>query len=164
MDKSIVIISGEQHGKKKFNKIARERCFVRNVNVFNQIQDKTKKFIVANNECEVEDQYCRYENQNIGEQIERFQQDDSEEKTVSIGECIKTFTKSLLVLHWISPELTEGLKESEGAMQLHIASSDSETNIENYDIVLYEDTVDFIEKVDKFLDAVLNCNTQKENK
>jgi hypothetical protein len=146
MNNAIVVLSGTPRARLRFNKVAKKSCFVKNVNAGNRF---------SKNGLEIEEI-------NALGSIEDFLQDDREEITVSIEENLKTFSRALLVLHWISCELTEKLKETSGIIQLHVTSRNLPTNIEYHDFVLYEDDLNFESEVQRVIDILTNTKSKNQ--
>jgi hypothetical protein len=146
MNNAIVVLSGTPRARLRFNKVARKSCFVKNVNAGNRF---------SKNGLEGEEI-------NALGSIEDFLQDDSEEIMVSVREGVKTFSRALLVLHWISCELTEKLKESSGIIQLHVTSRNLPTNVEHHDFVLYEDDLNFESEVQRVIDILTKTNPKNQ--
>jgi len=59
----------------------------------------------------------------------------------------KIFTNFILIAHGVSKELISILKDEYGVYQIHISRRDLNSNIELYDLVLYEDDENFEEEV-----------------
>ena len=175
MNKAIVLITGTSAGRSKFNKIAKETCWVWSAsprdylckvsnNKFYWNGDKDDNFFkfitdlsnLVNTSYEFEKKY-------IDELVEKFRQTDDEVKT-SYDEHgnQKTFNRFLLVIQDISKEFTEELKDDEGGFQIHITRRDLHTNIENHDLTLFEDDLDFEEQVQKTLNVLLDYKKEKE--
>jgi hypothetical protein len=143
MEKAIVVISGEWKNKKKFNKIARKLCFVRNENVGNRLKNDLEESVEG--------------------RIEAFLQDDSDEKVINTDRCTKVFSRALLILHYIGRELTEVLKETNGIIQIHITNKDDlSTKIEDYDVVLYSDDPNFENEVQRVIDILTNTKSKNQ--
>jgi hypothetical protein len=146
MNNAIVVLSGTPRARLRFNKVARKSCFIKNVNAGNRF---------SKNGLESEEI-------NALGSIEDFLQNDSEEIMVSVGGSVKTFSRALLVLHWINHELTEKLKETSGIIQLHVTSRNLPTNIEYHDFVLYEDDPNFESEVQRAIDILTNTKSKNQ--
>jgi hypothetical protein len=173
MEKAIVILTGTPSGKVKFDKIITQECWRWNVSAKNWLAEvaTTKLYWKGAEEGERNEEYHKtlanfyafvnqyfgYETHYVREAIERFRADDVEQRS-NQG---KVFSKFLLVLHGISKELTQKLKEEEGAIQIHITSRSLNTNVEHHDLVYYEDDAEFEEQVRHIVNVLTNTKEKE---
>ena len=178
MDKAIIILSGTPSAKVSFDRIITQECWRWNVNSKNWLAQVAKEKLYWSAEDRDEqyhktlaafytfvNQHFGFETHYIREAIERFRAFDAEQMIIHVEEQNqnKTFTKFLLVLHGVSRELTQKLKDEEGAIQIHITSRALNTNVEHHDLVYYEDDVNFEEQV-KTIVNVLTTNMKEKEK
>ena len=78
---------------------------------------------------------------------EKFRSDESETK--SSGSVV--FDKFILILHGLSKELVDKLKEEQGIFQLHITNSNVQTTPKDHDFILFEDKDTFEEDVERVI-------------
>jgi hypothetical protein len=160
MDKTIIILSGSNGGRDKFNHILRENNYwTWNVNQFNPSR---KSSIVMGNEDEVGSEiYYR----NLKEYIDvcnRLWDFERKYYVRMIDKFYNDERPNVLVIHALNDkEFIEQLKEDQGVNTIHIVDVEPSGRVlESYDYVLNCRDDNFIEKVTKMLKVFTN---NKEN-
>jgi len=164
MQKAVLILSGNPSGKNEFDRIAKETCWVWHCNSRNHLgkisksffwngerDEKYEKYIseifpILNDYFDFEENYFKDLLNN------KFLPDSDDVKTSEDG---KEFRKFLFVIHGLSKSLVQVFEEEYGAFQIHISSRSLNSNVENHDVVLYEDDPDFREQVENLIDTLV---------
>ncbi len=161
MNKVILILSGDPAGKKIFDGVAKKSSWLWNINARNHLGKVAKDKLFWRNERD--DVYNRFiaelfESANKAFNFEenyikdllnnKFLADDSDIKTDENG---KMFHNFLFVIHGLSKELVEKLKDEYGAFQLHLTKQEDKSLEDRYDFVLYEDHENFEQAIESLL-------------
>jgi hypothetical protein len=163
MNKAIIVLTGSPEAKVKFDEIAKRDYFVWNANSKNRLTKIDKDDLYWNGVkdksyhefidefLDLVNRYNQFENKYIGELIEKFTQDDCDQRIIKdvLGNE-KVFDNFLLVIHGLTKTLTEELKDQEGIFQLHLGDKKN-TIVENHDYVIFEDEENFEAEVLKVL-------------
>jgi hypothetical protein len=168
MRKAIVVIAGDSSSKTKFDQIAKTQHWVRNLSSHNFLTKIAKdklywdgekgqlyyKFISGFsslvNEC------FGFERNYINEEIEKFNQHDCDKMIFKdLFGVEKGFETFVLVIHDLTKELTEELKNSEGIFDLFVTSHKTEKDDFQHDFVIENDS-NFEEKVLRTLKILTN--------
>lgn len=169
MNKAIVLLSGTPSGKRTFNEILQRNSWVWNINPKDFLYEKLFKSISYDGEKDeafyknlqevsnLLNEKFEYERKYLKEKIGRFLQDTDEVKTHE-G---KTFNSFVLVAHGVSKGLVEYLKDEFGIFKIHIAPLNTNPNIENQDVILWEHADNFESKVESTL-AILTKGDVKD--
>lgn len=161
MNKVILCIGGTPSGKAKFDELTKENCWVWNLNPKNRLGNLAKEFYwngERNEEyysftsefLQLLNKYFDYEKNHLRKKIEDFRNDVDEVKKDISG---KEYNKFVLILHGISREAREMLKDEYGVLEVHISRRDLNTTPER-DWVLYEDDEDFEEQIRRTVDIL----------
>lgn len=154
MNKATILLSGLPEGKSKFIENAKKISWCWNVNPLDFLSTKSNGFYWDGERNEehykflreflgIVNKYYMFELKYLKEKIEKFLSDENEQKLS--GD--KIFTNFILIAHGVSKELVSILKDEYGVYQIHISRRDLNSNIELYDLVLYEDDENFEEEV-----------------
>lgn len=162
MNKALIILTGSPSSKNKFDEIVTKSCWRWAGNCRNKIPEtatdygwdgeKNENFYSYQREqIDLVNRYFKHEERYYGELIERFEQDSDEVKVLKTKDGEKVFTKFLLILHGVSPELTEKLKEQHGAYQIHVTNHELKTNVDIHDLVYFEDDETFEDDINNLI-------------
>lgn len=157
MDKAIVVISGTPNGKDEFIKIAKQTCWVWQVNpkkFISKIASKNFGVDTENNYEIIQNMSnllnpTGFERTYVMNLVQKFLQDDSETKCEFANDndiATKRFDRFVLIIHGISRELIYTLKEDYGAFCVGIFDKNMEgtgLSDSSYDFILHKDDEDF---------------------
>lgn len=161
MRKAIILLNGTPEAKNTFSGILREIAWTWEINPKSYIRDKAKIFYCdgesdvskyVSEQLELVNTHFQFEKNYLLDNIRKFNSDDSEIKTFGN----KSFDKFLLIIHGVSQDMVEYLKDEYGIFTLNISRKDLNTNIEKYDKVLYSDSDDFSIDVNRTIEILTN--------
>lgn len=159
MRKAIILLNGTPDGKNNFSSILKELAWVWDINPKKYIRDKGKIFYYdgesdaskyVNEQLELVNKHFQFEKNYLLDNIRKFNSDDSEIKTFGN----KSFDKFLLIIHGVSQDMVEYLKDEYGIFTVNISRQDLNTNIEKYDKVLYSDSDTFSIDVNRVIEVL----------
>lgn len=164
MKKSVILLSGTPEEKSRFIDIAMGISWVWNVSFKNQLTSLSKSFTDSERDekyhkfisefRELTNKYWKAEEKYLKENIEKFNRDSDVEKISPDGRRFDTF---ILIMHGVSPNLVEMLKDEYGVFTVRVSKKSLNSNEHFSDLVLYGDEPDFEDKV-KNLICVLTKN------
>ncbi len=168
MNKIMILLSGTPSGKSFFEKVAKENSWVWNLNVKNNLGNLAKGFYwdgQRNDEyykfisefLDLLNKHFNYEEVHLKKKIEDFKNDIDDVKRDPEG---KEYSNFILIMHGVSREMAEVLKNEYGVIQIHITRRDLHTTPEK-DLPLYEDDKDFEEQVRKTIGILTKDNKQE---
>lgn len=165
MNKVIVMLSGTPQGKNALSELLKQQAWVWDINPKNALGAEMKNpnrqsplnfnpkfywngerdatyYKYLSDWIKILNKHFDYEAQYIEEKIQSFNDDTDEEKKSLEG---KTFNNFVLVIHGISPQLIDQLKEEHGALRVIIVAPSTEFyNEQNQNVV--PENVDFVVK------------------
>lgn len=162
MNKLMILLSGTPDGKKNFDKIIKKECWTWNCNAKNFLSDLSRSFgwdgVTRDDKfykfisefLSLLNRNFNFERKYLDQKIKAFLDDESEVKTDR--ETQKEFSKFILIMHGVSKDLVEGLKQKYGVYKIYIARGKKEdwnnsTYIPESDSVLYEDDDTFEQEI-----------------
>lgn len=161
MKKAIIVLNGTPDGKSAFSLVLKEIAWVWELNPKKYIKDKAKLFNhdgetdlekYAGEQLELVNKHFDFEKKYLRENIGRFKADEDEFKTNALK--TKSFDKFVLIIHGVSQDIIEHLKEEYGIFTVNISRKDLNTNIEKYDKVLYSDDEGFSIDVNRTIEIL----------
>jgi hypothetical protein len=157
MNKTIILLSGSPGAKAKFIESAKKIAWLWNLSPKDFIRANSKIFYWVsepdNKEkdnrylremLELLNRHCEFERKYLEQNLQNFQDDDSQQKENKEG---KVFDNFVAIIHGVSKPLVNFLQEDFGAFRIHVSRHDLNTNEELQDITLYEDDENFSERV-----------------
>jgi len=150
MRKAIILLSGTPTGKNRFAEVAKQKAWLWNINYKNVLADRFSDLLQGEDRdktyyrfvakiLDLANKFYDAEKRYLWEKATKFSQDEDEAKIDKEGNKFEIF---LLIMHGVSRELIEPLKNDFGVFEIEVEEEKSKKT-ELKDLHLFEDNPEF---------------------